>query len=147
MSLGSMLFVWATSNFGLYQSSTGIWFQGKQQALQERFVPEMLWFTCSGTSCSQTTIYIRNVGSVNVQIAAVYFNGTRSTSATYCIDTASACSPTTPFPTSPPYPNVGVQQVLKLQVNWSPALSKGAILNLALATTSGNTMTSTWMVG
>jgi len=77
-ALGTILFAWATSSFGAYQGGAGVWFVNRGEALKERFIVEYVSF--SGTvvppARNNITILIRNVGSIDVTIKAVYINST-----------------------------------------------------------------------
>src|SRR5262245_12606128 len=79
--LSAMLFIWAISSFGIYQGDAGYWFSSKSLANQERVSVENTYFTCvltcgsAGSSNNMVKIFIRNVGSVPVQVAAIYVNG------------------------------------------------------------------------
>jgi len=77
-ALGTILFAWATSSFGAYQGGAGLWFVNRGEALKERFVVEYVSF--SGTvippARNNITVLIRNVGSIDITVKAVYINST-----------------------------------------------------------------------
>jgi len=73
-ALGTILFAWATSSFGAYQGGAGIWFVNRGEALKERFVVEYVTFSEGVQSGERDniTVFIRNVGSIDVTVKAVY---------------------------------------------------------------------------
>lgn len=77
-ALGTILFAWATSSFGAYQGGAGLWFVNRGEALKERFVVEYVSFSIGVQSQERDniTILIRNVGSIDITIKAVYINST-----------------------------------------------------------------------
>jgi len=78
-ALGTILFAWATSSFGAYQGGAGVWFVNRGETLKERFVVEYVSFSKSAVppyNRNNITIFIRNVGSIDITIKAVYINST-----------------------------------------------------------------------
>jgi len=78
-ALGTILFAWATSSFGAYQGGAGVWFVNRGEALKERFVVEYVSFSKSAVppyNRNNITILIRNVGSIDITVKAVYINST-----------------------------------------------------------------------
>jgi len=124
-SLASVLFIWATASFGTYQGGTGLWFSSRSDAMKERFVIEEVYFTYQDgtTTKNNITIYVRNVGAIDMQIAAVYVNGTIGTTLS------------TP---------IGVGQAVKLSItrNWGT----GSVTNIVVASGRGN-IVKTYSVG
>jgi archaellum component FlaF (FlaF/FlaG flagellin family) len=73
LSLGAILVAWAGQSYGAFGGGSQLYFQQRGQALQESFVIEVAFFV---KSSSTLDIYVRNVGSIQVNIVAIYVNGT-----------------------------------------------------------------------
>jgi len=73
-ALGTILFAWATSSFGMYQGGAGVWFINRGDAMKERLIIEYVSFT--GKYYLYMGIYVRNVGTIDSKIVAIYINGT-----------------------------------------------------------------------
>jgi len=69
MALGSLLVAWATSNYGLYTGGSQLYFNQRQQALEEQFAIENVAFT---KSQGYIDIFVRNVGATQVHVVAIY---------------------------------------------------------------------------
>ena len=89
LSLAAILVAWAGTSFGAFSGGSQLFFAQREQALQERFVIEEVFFndTATGMPTSQAQqifIFVRNVGPININIVAIYVNGTSaSTSSVY----------------------------------------------------------------
>jgi len=128
LTLATSLFIWATSSFGIYQSSAGLWFSGRSEAMRERFVVEEVWFTDAG---AKVNIYVRNVGDIDITIADIYVNRTRVEAAN--IDPR--------LPRTIPIGQVWVFQItLSYPEEWNP----GSVSEVVVATSRGNTMRGYW---
>jgi len=83
-ALATILFAWATSSFGVYQGGAGVWFANRGEAMKERLVIEQVSFTSAFTgpipppANELIIIYIRNVGTIDCQIASIYVNASTS---------------------------------------------------------------------
>jgi archaellum component FlaF (FlaF/FlaG flagellin family) len=76
LSLAAILVAWAGTSYGALTGGSQIFFQQRGQALQERVVIENAFFF---KSTSTLQIYVRNVGAIEVEIVAIYVNGTSLT--------------------------------------------------------------------
>lgn len=77
VTLSSMLFIWATSNYSAYLSGAGYWYSSRSLANQERMSIENVFFSKTGSVNNGVTVYIRNVGAVPFTIGSIYVNGTQ----------------------------------------------------------------------
>jgi hypothetical protein len=99
LSLGAILVAWAGQSYGAFGGGSQVYFQQRGQAIQESFVIEEVFFN---KTANQIYIFVRNVGTININIVAIYVNGTSLTpvSMTHggtCLfsGTPSTCSQTT----------------------------------------------------
>lgn len=76
LTLGLMVFYWATQTFGIQIGNAGITFKQSSDSLLERLVIEDVWFN----STNVAWITVRNVGSIDVRVVAIYMNSTSQTS-------------------------------------------------------------------
>jgi len=76
LSLAAILVAWAGTSYGALTGGSQLFFQQRGQALQERFVIENAFFFKSSNTLQ---IYVRNVGAIEVEIVAIYVNGTSLT--------------------------------------------------------------------
>jgi len=76
LSLGAILVAWAGQSYGAFSGGSQLYFQQRGQALQESFVVEAAFFVKSSNTLD---IYVRNVGSIQVYVVAIYVNGTSIT--------------------------------------------------------------------
>jgi hypothetical protein len=142
VTLCSLLFVWAISSFGGYQSGAGSWFSSQSIANQERPSVDSVFFGESSSSCAPpagpggsycATIYIRNVGTIPFTISTIYIN---STPYIICPNSGTACTQSL------------VSQVLPFQVDLSTTLQtlvKGDTQTITVATLHGTVITTTWV--
>jgi uncharacterized membrane protein len=70
----AIIYPWATSSLTLSQSSAGLWYSSQEAAIKERIVIEMVVFKMNETG-RYIDVYLRNVGEIDVEIAAFYING------------------------------------------------------------------------
>jgi len=77
VTLSSMLFIWATSNYSAYLSGAGYWYSSRGVADQERISIENVFFSKTGSVNNGVTVYVRNVGATPFTIGSVYINGTQ----------------------------------------------------------------------
>lgn len=73
IATGLVVVSWTSSNFATQQNEAGAFFSGRSDALSENFVIEDVWFYGGGSGVNVT---VRNVGTANLTVEAVYFNGT-----------------------------------------------------------------------
>src|SRR5713101_7454887 len=80
VSLTSLLFIWATTSFGLYAGGAGFWYSSRSIANQEKPSVESVFFgnapNCSGGYSYCVTVYVRNVGTTPITISSIYVNST-----------------------------------------------------------------------
>ena len=74
IATGLVVVTWANNSFINQQSEAGVFFAERSAAMEESFVIEDVWFYVDGDKYVNVTV--RNVGTANVTIEAVYFNGT-----------------------------------------------------------------------
>jgi hypothetical protein len=138
LSLGAILVAWAGQSYGAFSGGSQLFYQQRGQALQENFVIEEVFFnkTVSGTTVDQIFVFVRNVGLININIVAIYVNGTSLTpisGTTHGWSTFSSCTG-------------GVGSVCEFSLNW-PTTScspnycpwvTGDIFYIVVASTRGN---------
>jgi archaellum component FlaF (FlaF/FlaG flagellin family) len=75
LSLAAILVAWAGTSYGSFSSGSQLYFAQRQQALQERFTIEMVFF--NKTESNHTLmVFVRNVGVQQINIVELYVNGT-----------------------------------------------------------------------
>ncbi len=74
VSLGTGLFIWASGGLSTFESASSVFFEQRNQAIQEIITIEDVWFNSAGAK-----ITVRNAGTINVVVASIYVNGTRVT--------------------------------------------------------------------
>jgi len=130
VTLCSMLFIWAISSFGGYESGAGSWFSSQSIANQERPSVENVFFGYGSTNCSGSsycvTIYVRNVGTIPFTISSIYLNSTLYTQ-------SSAAD------------LVGQVQTFRLSPLVGQSLVKGDTQTITVATLKGTVITTTWV--
>jgi hypothetical protein len=80
LSLGAILVAWAGQSYGAFSGGSQLYYGQREQALQENFVIEEVFFVPSSlqnSSCSPSCIlvFVRNVGLININVTAIYVNG------------------------------------------------------------------------
>jgi FlaG/FlaF family flagellin (archaellin) len=95
LSMAAILIAWAGTTFGLFSSGSQIFYAERGQALEERFVVENVFFKKAQTTL---LVYVRNVGVEQVNVVALYVNGTSlvPTAGGTCTLTGSPLSVTLP---------------------------------------------------
>lgn len=139
LTLAGILVAWAGTSFGAFSGGSQLYFVQSGQALQERFVIEEVFFNKTA-SPQQIFVFVRNVGSININIVAIYVNGTSLTP----ISGASHgwCS----FSGAPSSASLGVASVCEFSLNWPSSAClpnhcpwvTGNIFQLLVASTRGN---------
>lgn len=138
LSLAAMLVAWAGQSYGGFSGGTQVYYQERGQALEENFVIEEIFYEKNTTG--QIFIFVRNVGLININVAAVYQNGTSITTFKF-----STCG-------TPPSASVGVSQVC--EISWTPPQTwstdgggtlwnTGDIFYIVVASMRGNQVTYT----
>jgi len=143
LSLGAILVAWAGQSYGAFGGGSQLYFQQRGQALQESFVIEEVFLIKTGSPNDQIDIYVRNVGLININVAAIYVNGTSLTP-----QSPGTCT----FSGTPSSASIGVQQVCEFNVDWpqsncSPNYcpwNSGNILVIVVASQRGNQVAATW---
>lgn len=70
ITVGMVALTWATSTFYSHQSGAGAFLLSRREAMKESRVIEDIWFYEG--SGKRVNVTVRNVGSVNLTIAAIY---------------------------------------------------------------------------
>jgi len=131
-ALGTILFAWATSSFGMYQGGAGVWFINRGDAMKERLIIECVDFT--GSLHEYIEVYVRNVGKIDLKIAAIYINGT----------TASTVTPSLIPPVTVTVGNVTMFRVLLFPSPPFYTWNNGSVTTVMVATTRGNSATGAY---
>jgi len=143
LSLAAMLVAWTGQSYGAFSGGTGVYYQERGQALEEYFVIEEIFFEKNTTG--QIFVFVRNVGLININVAAIYQNGTAITSYKF-----STCGTPGASSTSG---SIGVSQVCEL--SWTPPQTwssdggsstlwnTGDIFYIVVASQRGNQVTYT----
>lgn len=137
ITLGIMVLYWSSQTFSNYQGSAGIYFNSRASALRETFVVEDVWFYLSG-STKYMNITVRNTGTIDIKIVAIYVDGISSYAA--CV---SAC------PMSPPLSSgyqIPVGQAVTFRVTYTGSKSFQTTNSyfLQVATLRGNQVSAYW---
>ena len=75
LSLAAILVAWAGTSYGSFTGGAQVYYAQRQQALQERFAVDLVFFNKTGTNHT-LMVFVRNVGLQPITIAAIYVNGT-----------------------------------------------------------------------
>jgi hypothetical protein len=149
LSLAAILVAWAGQSYGAFSGGTQVYYQQRAQALEENLVIEEVFFEKNTTD--QIFVFVRNVGMIDIKIAAIYQNGTSIPSSTtnFKVFQSSQCDngvAQTQFPFT-----IGVTQVCEF--TWTPPVAgdaacsglwcAGDIFILVVASQRGNEATST----
>ena len=142
LSLAAILVAWAGQSYGAFSGGSQLYFQQRGQALQEDFVIEEVFFN---KTANQVFIFVRNVGLININIVALYFNGTSQTPVS--AGHGSTCT----FSGSPSSASIGVSSVCEFAITW-PSSScppnycpwvSGDVFYIVAASLRGNQVTTT----
>jgi FlaG/FlaF family flagellin (archaellin) len=151
LALAAILVAWAGTSFGAFSGGTQVYFQQRGQALQERFVIEYVNFSVTNPT-NGITLFVRNVGAEEINLAAIYVNGTSYTCTSSTCNTFgvgsielansnSLCAAAQEL--SQNVVRIGVGGVCQINLQWSAAWTAGSIFNIVAATTRGNQATVT----
>ena len=143
LSLAAILVAWSGQSYGAFSGGSQLYYQQRGQALQENFVIEEVFFnkTVSGSTVDQIFVFVRNVGLININVTAIYVNGTSITPSTTTGHGWCSFSGTTHPSTS-----LGVGQVCDFSLSWSTSScspnycpwASGNIFYIVVASTRGN---------
>jgi len=100
LSLAAILVAWVGTSYGSFTGGSQLFFVQRQQALQERFAIEMVFFNKTESN-STIMLFVRNVGMQQITIEAIYINGTSITSSMLGSSKPGLCSPSTITATLP----------------------------------------------
>jgi archaellum component FlaG (FlaF/FlaG flagellin family) len=134
LSLAAILVAWAGTSYGSFSSGSQLFYAQRQQALQERFVIEMVSFNKTGTNHT-LMMFVRNVGVQQITIETIYVNGTAAGTSALPLDTTKTYLCTT-LPVTLPIGNV-----CEFRLTWgstAPYWASGSMFNFVVATARGN---------
>jgi len=136
LSLAAILVAWAGTTYGAFSGGSQLYFNQRQQALQERFVVEEVYFNSTGTN-HNIIIFVRNVGAINITLVAIYINGNAQSSfAPAPVQPAGYCR-VLPVP-------LGVQQMCIFNMIFGSAdWISGTVFTIVVASSRGNQATAT----
>ena len=77
IAVGLTVVAWTTSTFAREQQETSEFFSNRGEALQENFVIEDVWFY--STPSKGVNVTVRNVGTVDMNLTSIRFDGTGGT--------------------------------------------------------------------
>ena len=137
LSLGAILVAWAGQSYGAFSGGSQLFFQQRGQALQESFVIEEVFFE-KNTTNQQVFVFVRNVGLININIVAIYSNGTSLTPSTV-LKVFSPCS----FTGTPSSVSMGVESVCEFTWNPTSAWTSGSLFFIVVASMRGNQVATT----
>ena len=130
LALGAILVAWAGGAFGAFTSGSQLFFAQRGQALQERFVVENVFFN---KGSNLVRVFVRNVGVVEVNVVAIYVNGTSFTDTSMGV--VSPC--TLSLQGNVNVVTMPVEAVCEFQLSWT-LWTTGAIYHIVIASTRGN---------
>lgn len=133
LSLAAILIAWAGTSYGTFTSGSQIYFGQRQQALQERLVIENVFFNKTGTNHT-IMVFVRNVGVQQIQIVAIYVNGTSN------LQPAAASAGKTHLCTGPPI-TLPVGGVCEFNLEWQGPPQQWpspSMFTIVVATARGN---------
>jgi len=143
MSLAALLVAWAGTSFGAFSSGSQLFFLQRGQALQERFVVEEVFFNATGSN-HNIMIFVRNVGLIDVIIAAIYVNG--NSGITFAAAQPWLCLNKNPCPvpnTATSKLDLGVQQVVEFNLNYGTSWTTGTVFTIVVTSLRGNQAVAT----
>ena len=107
LSLAAVLVAWSGQSYGAFSGGSQLFYQQREQALQENFVIEEAFFIKSATPPT-LDIYVRNVGAIQISVVGIYVNGTSLSNGSNGVQSGTGlCS----LSTSTNPTNLNVQQV------------------------------------
>jgi hypothetical protein len=137
LSLAAILVAWSGQSYGAFSGGSQLFYQQRGQALQENFVIEEVFMNTTANP-DQIFVFVRNVGLININIVAIYVNGTSLTPVSgashgWCAFSGNSAS-------------LGVGSVCDFSLNWPNTAClpnrcpwvTGNILYIVVATARGN---------
>jgi archaellum component FlaF (FlaF/FlaG flagellin family) len=139
LSLGAILVAWAGQSYGAFSGGSQLFYQQREQALQENFVIEEVFFEKNTTS-QQIFVFVRNVGLININVTAIYANGA-SLTPNSVLNVFTPCS----FSGTGNFLSVGIGVQSVCEFTWQPvAWTSGTTFTIVVASQRGNQVASTW---
>ena len=140
LSLAAILVAWAGTTYGSFTGGSSLYFLQRGQALQERLVVEYVNYTKASNKMS---IFVRNVGTEETNVIAIYVNGTQYTCTSASCTAGSGsmgslCTASQLWQNGPYVVTMGVETVCQFNLVWSSAWSSGSVFNIVVTTTRGN---------
>lgn len=137
LSLAAILVAWAGSTYGTFSSGSALFFGQRDQALQERFVIENVFFNITGSN-QNIMVVVRNIGTLDFTLVAIYVNGNSglafsSSDKTYLCQNKNPVLPVT----------MGVQAVCEFNLDWGQKLGSGTVFTVVAASSRGDQATFT----
>ena len=132
LGLAAILIAWTGSTYGLFTSGSQIFYAQRGQALQERFVVENVFFNATST---RLLVFVRNVGAEEINLVALYVNGT----ALPPTGSGGTCGLSMPV-------TIPVGSVCEFNLNYGttfPNVKTGSIFYIIVASARGNRATYT----
>jgi hypothetical protein len=134
LTLGITAFFWAAQTFGLQVGNAGVYFQNSSKGLLENIVIEDVWFDQTGGKAT-AWVTVRNVGTIDVKLVAIYTNSTSQTSTTPSITNGIT---------------IGVGKAVSIQVStnygytWPSSPSNPQFVYISVATARGTDVRGYW---
>jgi hypothetical protein len=150
LGLAVILIAWSGNTYGLFASGSQIFYAERSQALEERFVVEDVFFDHTLEQCGTTNpqtcllVYVRNVGVEEINVGAIYVNGTALTQTGWW--TAKCDDDPTPLSVMPVTIPVGGYCEFMLNfgsISTLSTLTSGSIFSIVVASLRGNRATFT----
>jgi len=137
LSLAAILIAWTGSTYGIFTGGAQIFYAQRGQALQERFVVEDVFFN---KNQNQLLVYVRNVGVNQINVTAIYLNGTTVPQGNIVATCGSFSPYTIPVSTSS---STGVCKFTLNYFSILGSLQTGSIVYIVIASGRGNRATFT----
>ena len=131
LSLGAILVAWAGQSYGAFSGGSQVYYGQREQALQENFVIEEVFFVQNSTCSSCILVFVRNVGLININVVAIYVNGAPITPITTG-STHGWCS----YSGTPPLQGLTVGQVCEFSLSFTWV--SGSVVTIVIASQRGN---------
>jgi archaellum component FlaF (FlaF/FlaG flagellin family) len=133
LSLAAILVAWAGTTYGAFSGGSSLFFQQRGQALQERYVVEQVFFN---KTADEIMVFVRNVGAIEVNLVAIYVNGTPFAGTGFKTGAWLCSIPATGGLLLP------VQTVCEFNMT-IPGWTTGEIITVVVASARGNQVTTT----
>lgn len=129
LTLGIVSFFWASQTFGLQLGNAGVYFKSSSDSLLEGVVIEDVWFN----DTNKAWITVRNIGTIDVKIVAIYVNSTSQTNTLPAI--------------SPNGISIGVGRAVAIKVTTGFTWSSQKFVYVSVATARGTVVRGYWGTG